>query len=191
MGELQQVHSLSMRDGLSATANSELAVNVAGMFLDGVYTNDQLVSDFRVRVTFADQAHDFQFARRERIKLLSRPGPGRFSKCVCARRSGMRPAGNQGRGRAPWACRGGLSSRAAAARFLGQRPASARCSLPVRPTPTPREGQSGQSHAPPTRPEPVLAAPAGGSTRHSFEQRGHGRALVQRCECFLVAFLGT
>ena len=54
-------------DRLSAAANPQLAVDVAGVFLDRVYGDHQFVGDLRVGIAFADQVQDLQFTRGEQV----------------------------------------------------------------------------------------------------------------------------
>ena len=82
--ELEQFQLLCTRDRLGTAANPQLAVDIAGVFLDRVYGDHQFVGDLRVGITFADQAHDLQFARGELVKQLSRLGSCRFPKCGLA-----------------------------------------------------------------------------------------------------------
>jgi len=68
------------RNRLGAAANPQLAVDVAGMFLDRVYGDHQFAGDLRIGIAFGDQAHNLKFARGEWVKQLSRLGSCRFSK---------------------------------------------------------------------------------------------------------------
>ena len=56
---------MGTRDRLGTAAYEEFAVDVAGMFLDGVYADHQFASDLRVGIASADQPHD-EYARARR-----------------------------------------------------------------------------------------------------------------------------
>ena len=52
---------------LGATADTQLAVNVAGMNLDRAYGEDKPLGDFGVGQPCGDEAEDIKFAWSERV----------------------------------------------------------------------------------------------------------------------------
>ena len=58
---------MNASNGLRTAGYAQLAIDVAGMFLDCVERDHQFAGDLWVGIPGADQAHDVQFAWSQRV----------------------------------------------------------------------------------------------------------------------------